>query len=170
MHFLNKYCSRSKPQVLKNCPVLGSRTTLFFEPLKFCWKTPETSRNICEDLFCFHQLEIAWKKILKTYFKEHLRLCPRPRAFLSLASRGSVLGRAVLGLGVGFFLCPWPWSRALRPQIHICCLFCKKFCKDIILFWCHESFKRWVAEFIKWIFADEANSGTRFEAPLYYLK
>ena len=28
---------------------------------------------------------------------------PWPRAFLSLASRGSVLGKAVLGLGLGFF-------------------------------------------------------------------
>ena len=26
----------SKPQVLENCPVLGSRTALFFEWLKFC--------------------------------------------------------------------------------------------------------------------------------------
>ena len=25
----------SKPQVLENCPVLGSRTALFFEQLKF---------------------------------------------------------------------------------------------------------------------------------------
>ena len=49
------------------------------------------------------------------FFWEHLRLCPWgpwpwPRAFLSLASRVSVLGKAVLGLGLGFFLCPWPWS------------------------------------------------------------
>ena len=36
-----------------------------------------------------------------------MRLCPWPRAFLSLASGVSVLGKAVLGLG--FFLCPWPW-------------------------------------------------------------
>ena len=47
----------SKPQVLENCPVLGSRTALFFEPLKFCKKTPETLRKICEHLFCFSQLE-----------------------------------------------------------------------------------------------------------------
>ena len=47
----------SKPQVLENCPVLGSRTALFFESLKFCWKTPETSWKICEYLFCFPQLE-----------------------------------------------------------------------------------------------------------------
>ena len=47
----------SKPQVLKNCPVLGSRTALFFEQLKFRWKTPETSRKICKHLFCFPYLE-----------------------------------------------------------------------------------------------------------------
>ena len=47
----------SKPQVLENCPVLGSRTALFFEQLKFRWKTPETSRKICEHLFCFPHLE-----------------------------------------------------------------------------------------------------------------
>ena len=58
------------------------------------------------------------KKIFEdVFFGEHLRLCPWPRAFLSLASRGSVLGKAVLGLG--FFLCPWPWPRALCPRLHL---------------------------------------------------
>ena len=47
----------SKPQVFENCPVLGSRTALFFEQLKFRWKTPETERKICEHAFCFPQLE-----------------------------------------------------------------------------------------------------------------
>ena len=47
----------SKPQVLENWPVLGSRTALFFEQLKFRWKTPETSQKICEHLFCFLHLE-----------------------------------------------------------------------------------------------------------------
>ena len=47
----------SKPQVLENCPVLGSRTVLFFEQFKFRWKTPETSRKICKQLFCFPHLE-----------------------------------------------------------------------------------------------------------------
>ena len=47
---------------------------------------------------------------------------PWPRAFLSLASRVSVLGKAVLGLGLGFFLCPWPWPRALCPRLHLCVL------------------------------------------------
>ena len=49
-----------------------------------------------------------------------MRLCPWPwsRAFLSLASRVSVLGNTVLGLGLGFFLCRWPWPRALCPRLH----------------------------------------------------
>ena len=43
---------------------------------------------------------------------------PWPRAFLSLASRVSVLGKA----GLGFVLCPWPWPwpRALCPRLHLC--------------------------------------------------
>ena len=30
-----------------------------FLPLKFCCKTPETSRKICKNFFCFPQLEIT---------------------------------------------------------------------------------------------------------------
>ena len=111
----------SKLQVLKNCPVLGSRTALFFEPLKFCWKKPKTSRKICEDRFCVPLLEIAWNKILKTVFLrspekvfedlffENFCACflgPLPRAFLSLVLKVSVLRRAALGLKffMSFFL------------------------------------------------------------------
>ena len=39
-----------KTQVLENCPVLGLRTVLFFEPLKLCRKTPKNFRKICEYL------------------------------------------------------------------------------------------------------------------------
>ena len=46
----------SKPQVLKNCPVLSSRTALFFERLKFRWKTPETSRKNLRTPFLFSSL------------------------------------------------------------------------------------------------------------------
>ena len=56
------------------------------------------------------------------FFLESTCACvldPWPRAFLSLASRVSVLGKAVLGLGLGFFLCPWPWPRALCPRLHL---------------------------------------------------
>ena len=40
----------SSPQKL---PYPRLETALFFEQLKLCWKTPETSRKICEQLFCF---------------------------------------------------------------------------------------------------------------------
>ena len=86
----------SSPQ---NWPVLGSRTALFFELLKVC--------GALETFFGKRFfVEIAWKIFVKTFFfGKHLRLCPWPwpRAFLSLASRVSVLGEAVLDLGLGFF-------------------------------------------------------------------
>ena len=89
----------SKPQVLENCPVLVSRTAVFFKWLKFC-RSPE---NFFEDLFFVE----SQKKNLKPFFSENASVCvlgpwPWPQAFLSLASRGFVLGRAVLGLGLFF--------------------------------------------------------------------
>ena len=56
-HILKSLALASKPQVLENCPVLGSRTALFFEQLKFCWKTTETWRKNFEYLLCFRLLE-----------------------------------------------------------------------------------------------------------------
>ena len=35
-HILKSLALASKPQVLENCPVLGSRTALFFECLNYC--------------------------------------------------------------------------------------------------------------------------------------
>ena len=49
-----------------------------------------------------------------------LGLCPWRRAFLSLASIVFILRRAVLGLSLRFFLCPWP--RALCLQLQLCLL------------------------------------------------
>ena len=43
-----------------------------------------------------------------------MRLCPWTRSFLSLASRGSVLGRAVLGLG---FFCALSLGLGLEPCV-----------------------------------------------------
>ena len=92
----------SKPQVFENWPAFVSRIALFFELLKFCGAlekffgrrfSGDCLKNFGEDLF----------------FLESTCACvlgPWPRAFLSLASRGSVLERAVLGLGI--FLYPWP--------------------------------------------------------------
>ena len=111
-HILNSLAS--KPQVLKNCSVLSSRTALFFKPLKSCWKTPETSRKICEDLFLFCSSEDHLKKNFRRpfFYGEYLRLCLRSKA---LPSRGFVLG-----LGLGIFLCFWPWPRTSFLRLHLC--------------------------------------------------
>ena len=113
-----------RPQVLENWPVLGSRTARFFGMLKF-W---DRLKNVCEDLFFFFfffgdRLKNFCEDLFFFFFWRALALCvlgPWPWAFLSLASRVSVLGKAVLGLGLGFFLCPWPWPRVLCPRLHLC--------------------------------------------------
>ena len=50
----------SNPQILENCPVLGSRTALFFVALK----TPKTSRKIREHLFLFSAIKDRLKMFL----------------------------------------------------------------------------------------------------------
>ena len=85
----------SRPQVLENWPVLGSRTALFFELLKFCGAL---EKFFGKRLF----VEIARKIFVKTFFfGEHLRLRP-----WSLASSIPVLGLKSVCPRKG---CPWPW-------------------------------------------------------------
>ena len=80
---------------------------------------PETSRKICEDLFLFSSSGDQLKKnfedlfCLKNFFEDFFWRTLAPVS-LALASRGSVLG-----FGLGIFLCPWPWPRALRPRLHL---------------------------------------------------
>ena len=83
----------SKPQVLKNCPVLGSRTALFFESLKFC-RSPE--KIFWKPIF----LEIAWKKILRPFF--FLKTLAPVSLALSIPVPG--LERVCPRKG-----CPWFW-------------------------------------------------------------
>ena len=52
----------SKPQVLENWPVLGSRTALFFEQLKFRWKTPKPRRKFANTFFVFLTWNISVAK------------------------------------------------------------------------------------------------------------
>ena len=114
----------SRPQVLENWPVLGSRTALLFELLKFCEALEkffgkrffvEIARKIFVKTFLFF-LEIAKKIFVKTFFfgdrlknfcdfGEHLRLCPWS---LALASSIPVLGLESVCPRKG---CPWPWPR-----------------------------------------------------------
>ena len=51
----------SKPQVLENCPVLGSRNALFFEWLKFC-------RSAEKKIFSDRFFGDRWKRIFKDLF------------------------------------------------------------------------------------------------------
>ena len=47
----------SKPQVLENCPVLGSRTTLFFEQVEILL---ENARNLAENLQISFFVFLTW--------------------------------------------------------------------------------------------------------------
>ena len=86
-HILKSLALVSKPQVLENCPVLGSRTAPLFELLKFC----RSSENYFEDL-CFWR---SPKKIFKDLFFFWRTLSPVPL----------VLGLETVCPRKG---CPWP--------------------------------------------------------------
>ena len=70
-HVLKSSALASKLEALKNWPVLGSRTALVFEPLKFSWKTPETLQKICEELFLFSS---SGDRLKKNFFEDLFRL------------------------------------------------------------------------------------------------
>ena len=101
-HILKSLASKvkfvaSKLQFLENCSVLGSRTALFFEPMKFRWKTPESSRKICLDFFV-PSIGDRLKNVFEDlFFGKHLRLCTWS---LVLDSTNTVLGLESV--------CPWP--------------------------------------------------------------
>ena len=110
-HILKFLALASKPQVLENCPVLGSRTALFLNRWNFVGKRQKPCGKSAKTFFWFPLVEIAGKKFfedlshLKKFFEdlffwdrlkknfddlffgEHLRLCPWPREGLSLASK-----------------------------------------------------------------------------------
>ena len=105
----------SKPQVLENGPVLGSRTALIFEWLKFC--------KLAEKLFFYTIFfEDRLKKIFEDLFFENTCVCvlglqhscPWPREYqssegLSLALASDlffVLGPCVLDSTTGHYVSP----------------------------------------------------------------
>ena len=89
----------SKPQVLENCPILGSRIAVaYFLNQNFV----DRVKRIFEDLCFWRSPERFFEE---DFFSENTCPCVLglwPRAFLFLASRGPVLGKAVLGLGLFF--------------------------------------------------------------------
>ena len=98
-HILKSLASR--PQVLENWPVLGSRTALIFELLKFC--------GVLEKFFGKRIfVEIAWKIFVKTFFL--FFFWDRLKNFcedLFFFRRALALVSLILGLGLEHS-CPWP--------------------------------------------------------------
>ena len=93
-HILKFLVLASKPQVFKNCPVLVSRTALFFEPLKFCCKCQKPRKKFAKTFLFSHFGDCL--KFFWSFFCFWRTLAP-----VSLASSTRVLG-------LEFFLCPWP--------------------------------------------------------------
>ena len=106
----------SSPRKL-TCPRLEDSSIpwnveILWSAWKIFWKTffsGDRLKNFCEDLFFFGDCRKNFCEDL-FFFWRALALCvlgpwPWPRAFLSLASRVSVLGKAVLGLGLGLEPC-----------------------------------------------------------------
>ena len=93
-HILKSLALASRPQVLENWPVLGSRTALFFELLKFC----EALEKFFGKRFF---VEIARKIFVKTFFfrRSPKKFLWRPFFFYLESTCACVLG-------------PWPWPRA----------------------------------------------------------
>ena len=103
----------SRPQVLENWPVLGSKTAVFFELLKFCealekffgkrFFCGDCLKNFCEDLFFSFWRALALMSLVLGLGFEHS--CPWPRECLSSERLSLALALAsdffcVLGLGL----------------------------------------------------------------------
>ena len=96
----------SKPQILNNCSVLGSKSALFFELLKFCWKNAKNLAGNLRKPFLLSSIGDRLKNFFEGVlflffiFREHQRLCPWP-----LASSIPVLSLERVCPRKG---CPWP--------------------------------------------------------------
>ena len=93
-HILKFLVLASKPQVFKNCPVLVSRTALFFEPLKFCCKCQKPRTKFA-------------KTFLFSYFGDRLKFFWSFFLFLENTC-ACVLGLKHSCPWSRIFLCPWP--------------------------------------------------------------
>ena len=91
-HILKSLALASKPQVLENCPVPGSRTVLFLNRWNFVGKRPKPCGKSAKTFVLVSSSRYRLKKILKTFF-----------FWRTLASVSFVLGLERVWL--------WPWPR-----------------------------------------------------------
>ena len=107
----------SKPQVLENCPVLGSSTALFLNRWNFVGKRQKPCGKSAKTFFLVSSSRYRLKKIFwrPFFLRWHEKNFWRPFFFRrTLASLSLVLG-------LGFKrVCPWPWPRPLYPRLHLC--------------------------------------------------
>ena len=106
VQILKSLALASKPQVLENWPVLGSRTALFFGKLKFCGAV---EKFFGKRFF----VEIAWKIFVKTFFfffffffGDRLKNFVKTFFFFFFGEHLRFVS-LVLGLGLEHS-CPWP--------------------------------------------------------------
>ena len=91
----------SSPQKLP-CPRLEDST--IFKPLKFCWKTPETSRKICEDLILFYSSGDCLKKNFWRPFSPEKKL----KSFFFRSPEKNFEDFFFFGEQLPCVLSPWP--------------------------------------------------------------
>ena len=93
--------------------ILWSAWIIFWETF-FCG---DRLKNFCEDLFFWRALALV--SLVLGLSLEHS--CPWPRECLFSERLSLALASDFFCvLGLGFFLCPWPWPRALCPRLHLC--------------------------------------------------
>ena len=101
-HILKFLALASKSQVLENCPVFGSRTALFFEPLQFYWKRQKPRWKFAKSFFASLIWRSPAKNFRRPFFWGGSTLLPLS---LTLASSVPVLG---LERVCSRKSCPWP--------------------------------------------------------------
>ena len=101
----------SRPQVLENWPVLGSRTAVFFELLKFCG-APE---KFLENVYCGDRLKNFCEDFFSFFFLESTCACVLGRAWYGMKWNGNFgmeYGRCQNGM-------EWKISRKERKTIFL---------------------------------------------------
>ena len=115
----------SRPQVLENWPVLGSRTAVFFELLKFC--------EALEKFFGKRSFAEIFVKTFFFFFGDRLKnFCED--LFFFFFRRALELVSLVLGLGLEHS-CPWPRECLSSERLSLALALASDFFVSLALAW-----------------------------------